>query len=168
MVGGMVGRRKKRLRPTHLLRGITERVVRPIEIYNWAIGQSGNAATEVEQRTVVSRLYYGLHHEACCRYYRKNPAAAALNRSNRHAGLAVSFNSASDGTSKNIGNLLKDLRDLRVQADYVLSPPTYYRGKRINWGSLVTMAVMHGEQLLEELEQYSPGEAGDGCRCLIQ
>ncbi len=122
MVGGLVGRRKTRLRPTNLLLHPPERVVRPIEYYNWAVGLAGNAATEAEQRTVVSRLYYGLHHEACCRYYRVNPAAA-LKRRNRHACLAITFNSASDATSKNIANLLKDLRDLRAQADYELVPP---------------------------------------------
>ena len=142
--------------------------MRPIEYYNWAVGLAGNAATEAEQRTVVSRLYYGLHHEACCRYYRVNPAAAPLKRRNRHACLAITFNSASDATSKNIANLLKDLRDLRAQADYELSPQTYYRGIRMSWQTLVGIAMVHGEQLLEELEQYSPGDAGDGCPCLVQ
>ena len=142
--------------------------MRPIELYNWAIALAQNAATEAEQRSVVSRLYYGLHHEACCRYYRKNPAASPLRKRNRHAELSITFNSASDATAKSIGNLLKDLRDLRAQADYDLSPQTYYRGNRMNWQSLVTIAVVFGEQLLEELEQYSPGEAGEGCPCLVR
>lgn len=141
--------------------------MRPIEFYIWATAQAGQAITEAEQRTVVSRLYYGLHHEACCRYFRRNPTAPPLGKGNRHAGLSITFNASSDATSKNIANLLKDLRDIRVQADYELSTQLNYRGNRINWESLVKIAMVYGQDLMEELENYSPGEASDGCPCLV-
>ena len=36
----------------------------------------------------------------------------------------------------------------------------------INDNELLAVAVKTGELLLKALEQYSPGEAADGCQCV--
>ena len=36
----------------------------------------------------------------------------------------------------------------------------------INDNDLLAVAVKKGELLLKALEQYSPGEASDGCQCV--
>ena len=142
--------------------------MKPIEFYNWAVGMAGNVATEAERRTVVNRLYYGLHHEACCRYFRAHPTATPLDKWNRYAGLSITFNSATDPVSMAIGNLLNDLRQLRSQADYELSNPMRFRGIPITSQALLNVALRYGQDLLEELEAYSPGDAIDGCSCLVR
>ncbi len=39
----------------------------PLEFYELGLALSRSAAAPAEHRTVIGRLYYGLHHEACCR-----------------------------------------------------------------------------------------------------
>ena len=64
-----------------------------------------------------------------------------------------------------VGNLLDQLRRLRTTADYDLAGMTFNR-VAINDNELLAVAVKTGELLLKALEQYSPGEAADGCQCV--
>lgn len=52
--------------------------MRPLEFYRLAVAIAPSAVSEPVQRTVIGRLYYGLHHEARCRFYRENPNADPL------------------------------------------------------------------------------------------
>ena len=46
--------------------------MRPIELYNLGVVAARTADTEAKRRSAVGRIYYGLHHEACCRFFRIN------------------------------------------------------------------------------------------------
>ena len=64
-----------------------------------------------------------------------------------------------------IGDLLDQLRRLRTTADYDLASMAFNR-KPISGTDLLATAVKTGELLIRALEQYSPGEAEDGCQCV--
>lgn len=113
---------------------------------------------------VVGRVYYGLHHEACCRLFRENPGSAPLPRQNRHFALCQRYNTLTDPAAKRAGNLLNDLRQLRVQADYELGQMRY-RGRALTSEQCLNTAVRLGQELLRQLDIFSPGEAADGCDC---
>ena len=138
--------------------------MKPIEFYQLGTTAASNATSEAEQRMAVGRIYYGLHHEACCRFFRQNPNALSLSRSSRHTELCRRFNTLTDTTPKTVGNLLNDLRELRTQADYELTK-IQFRQQPMTIQQLVRTTVTLGKQLLQELEQYSPGQAQDGCNC---
>ena len=140
--------------------------MRPLEFYRLGISLSQTAESESLQRTVVGRLYYGLHHEACCRYFRTNPSTEPpLNRNRRHVDLRDRYNRDGDPKSKDVGNLLNDLMALHSEADYQLVLPLRFRNR--SWGAkqVLDLAVNTARQLLDALEEYSPGEAEDGCEC---
>ncbi len=141
--------------------------MKPIEFYQLGVAQAPNASSEAMRRMIVGRIYYGLHHEACCRYFRENPGSIPLPRQQRHVGLHQRYNTLTDATAKSVGNLLNDLRRLRVQADYELGQMTY-RGRALSATQCLNIALMRGQQLLKQLERYSPGEATDGCHCPTQ
>ena len=113
---------------------------------------------------VVGRVYYGLHHDACCRYFRENPNSDPLPRRRRHIELCDRFNTSTDSTAKGVGNLLNNLRELRTQADYELGQ-LEYKGRILSAIQLLSTALRVGHNLLQQLERYSPGEARDGCNC---
>ena len=138
--------------------------MKPIDFYNWATQAAPGASSEAELRTVVGRLYYGLHHEACCRYFRVHPNASALERRRRHADLRNKFNTAPDPVYKKIGNLLGDLIELRVLADYEMGQLNF-RGAVLTPDILLWFAQIYANDLLEALQEFSPGEAGNGCNC---
>ena len=46
-----------------------------------------------------------------------------------------------------------------------LAPPLRYRGRSYSAERLMSRAVSLAEELLHALEDYSPGEAPDGCDC---
>lgn len=141
--------------------------MKPLEFYRLGIAAAG-ATSEPEQRTAVSRLYYGLHHEACCRLFRKHPDLGPLNRGRRHTELRDRFNLDSSPHSKTVGNLLNDLRQLRGEADYELVLPLTFKNRSMDATQLLNIAVYSANQLLEALNLYSPGEVEDGCRCPIR
>ena len=149
-----------------LLRGNSGRTVKPIDIYALGVAEASNAPSEARQRMVVGRVYYGLHHEACCRYFRENPTSTPLPLRQRHTELCRRFNTLTDSTAKRVGNLLNDLRRLRAQADYELGQLTY-RGQILNATQFSGTALRLGQELLRQLDLYSPGEAQDGCDCHI-
>ena len=138
--------------------------MKPIDFYYLGVTDAPNASSEARQRMVVGRVYYGLHHEACCRYFRENPASVPLPRQQRHIELCRRFNTLADSNAKRVGNLLNDLRRLRAQADYELGQ-LEYRGQVVNAAQFLHTALMLGQELLQQLERYSPGEAEDGCSC---
>ena len=138
--------------------------MKPLEFYRLALGIGPHARSEQVRRTVVGRLYYGLHHEACCRYYRVNPGASPLRRKSRHACLAERFNQSKDAKSVKVALLLRRLVRFRVLADYELGQ-MYLDKKPLNAERLMNEATEVAKRLLVALDDYSPGEAQDGCNC---
>ena len=142
--------------------------MKPIDMYKLGTLLARAAKTEVYHRTTVNRLYYGLHHEACCRFFRENPHEPLLGRLDRHKELTRKYkNLPKDSRTELtnlIGNLLNDLRWLRAQADYNLGQTTLY-GRTLTSEELLRTTFTKSERLLQKLEEYSPGEAPDGCRC---
>lgn len=139
--------------------------MRPLEFYGLGLAAAHVATSEPQQRTVVNRLYYGLHHEACCRYFRQHPGSPAIRRHRRHTDLQARFNGSTNPISKTVGNLLNDLRRLRTEADYNLVPPFSFGSRLFNAQQLLDLALESARRLLDVLETYSPGEAEDGCHC---
>ena len=137
-----------------------------MEFYHLAVAIAPSAVSEPFQRTVVGRLYYGLHHEACCRYYRVNSSASPLTRRSRHASLYMRFNQQTDATSKKIGNLLARLSHLRTLADYDIGQ-MFINGRQVTAAQVLSSATNVAAQLLQALDSYSPGEALDGCVCKV-
>lgn len=139
--------------------------MRPLDFYRVGLQMVGDAETEAQQRTVVNRVYYGLHHEACCRYFRREVAAQPLNRNRRHTNLRNNFNQSIDPSSGSIAQLLGELMRLRSLADYELSPPYRIGRQTFTPERLMRRALDVSERLLSALEKYSPGEAVDGSGC---
>jgi hypothetical protein len=140
--------------------------MKPLEFYRLAVAMAPSAVSEPVQRTVVGRLYYGLHHEACCRFYRENQTAVPLERRNRHASLLRFFNRPTDAKSAKVANLLEQLRQFRTLADYDLNQ-MYFNKRPVTAAQVLSSATHVAAQLLAALESYSPGEAADGCVCRV-
>ena len=141
--------------------------MRPLDFYRAGVALAAAASTESLRRTAVGRLYYGLHHEACCRYFRENPGARPLDRSRRHVQLADRYKNSLEPIAKEVGKFLSDLIWLRSEADYELVPPLRFRNRSIDSQELMDVALDTSQQLLAALEIYSPGAAPDGCRCPV-
>ena len=141
--------------------------MRPLDFYRLGVASAPGATTESLQRTVVNRLYYGLHHEACCRYFRENPGARPLDRNRRHVELKNRYRNSYGQTAKRVGALLNRMIKLRSEADYELVPPLRFRNHSIDSQELMEIALDTSQQLLAALERYSPGAAPDGCRCPV-
>ena len=141
--------------------------MRPLDFYRAGVALAAGASTESLRRTAVGRLYYGLHHEACCRYFRKNPGAPPLDRNRRHAQLADRYRNSPEPAAQQIGLRLSDMAQLRREADYELVPPLRFRNQSVNDEQLMELALDISRQLLAALERYSPGAAPDGCRCPV-
>ena len=140
--------------------------MKPIEFYNLGVAAASGVASEAERRTVVSRIYYGLHHEACCRFFRVNGPPYLQRKGSRHSALVTKYRNPQNSTAAmRVGNLLDQLRLLRTTADYDLAGMTFEK-MPINGNKLLAVAVKKGELLLKALERYSPGEAADGCQCV--
>ena len=139
--------------------------MRPLDFYRLGIALAESAAAESVHRAVVSRLYYGLHHEACCRYFRENPGARPLSVNGRHTQLRDRYLESDHRDGKAVGKLLRRMIQLRVEADYQLAPPLRYKGMTIDSAELMRLALDVSRQLLAALDRYSPGDAPDGCRC---
>lgn len=141
--------------------------MKPLEIYRLGVTEAPNASSEAQQRMLVGRVYYGLHHEACCRFFRDESASAPLTRTSRHIDLCTRYNALTDSRAKRVGQLLNDLRVLRSQADYELGQISY-RGRTLTGASCLDTALRLGRELLRHLDSYFPGEASDGCNCPTQ
>ena len=141
--------------------------MRPLDFYRAGVALAAGASTESLRRTVVNRLYYGLHHEAYCRYFRENPGAPPLDRNRRHAQLADRYRTSPEPAARDIWEHLSDMAQLRREADYELAPPLRFENQSISDEQLMELALDISSQLLAALERYSPGAAPDGCRCPV-
>ncbi len=139
--------------------------MRPLDFYRLGLQIASSASSEAQYRTAINRIYYGLHHESCCRYFRTEMSPAPLNINRRHTELRDRFNSLNAPAPIKVGQRLNDLRMMRSEADYQLAPPLRYRGRSYSAERLMSRAVSLAEELLQALEDYSPGEAPDGCDC---
>ena len=141
--------------------------MKPLDFYCLGIELSEDAHTEARQRTVVNRLYYGLHHEACCRLFREHPSPPSqpLNRNRRHTDLSYRFRELNESHSTEVAQLLVTLSRLRSESDYQLTPPLRHRNRSYQPVQVMELAIGFARQLLEALDGYSEGEAPDGCNC---
>ena len=139
--------------------------MKPLDFYRLGLLMADSASTEAEHRNVVSRLYYGLHHEACCRYFRENPYAPVLGRGSRHTQLIRRFESIGNAVAVDVSRLLDRLFVMRNIADYELGSSLSYRNLPVDSRTLMGLAIIVARDLLDALERYSPGEAPDGCDC---
>lgn len=139
--------------------------MKPLDIYRLGLRLAGSASTEAEYRSAISRLYYGLHHEACCRYFRENPFAPPLSRGSRHARLIERYQAVDHAIAREASRLLERLATMRNIADYELAGSVSFRGLRVNSRTLMGIAMVVAQELLAYLDSYSPGEAPDGCDC---
>ena len=139
--------------------------MKPLDFYRLGVQIASTASSEAQYRTAISRIYYGLHHEACCRYFRRELSPSPLNKNRRHTELRDRFNRLGESAPTTIGLRLSDLIIMRNEADYQLVPPLRYKRKSYSAEQLMQIAVDVGEELLDALERYSPGEAPDGCDC---
>ena len=138
--------------------------MKPIDFYNLGVLLASQASTEAERRNVVGRLYYGLHHETCCRFFRENPYEPYLPRLRRHTELYQRLNNPNDARAHRVAQHLNRLRILRTIADYELGTLSY-RNRPLTSNQFMALALQSGQRLLQALEAYSPGEAPDGCNC---
>lgn len=142
--------------------------MKPLDFYQLGIELAEAANTEAGHRTVVNRLYYGLHHEACCRFFRVNPSAAPLQRRSRHTSLRRMFNNPMDPVAANVARLIRSLEIFRAECDYRLSQNIVFGNSEYQPRQAMEVAVRTAQELLDALEQYSPGAAEDGCDCPVQ
>ena len=141
--------------------------MRPLDFYELGLEIANSAKTEAQQRTAINRVYYGLHHEACCRHFRTEGGQQPLNQNRCHTDLRNRLNDSLDPKAGEVGQLLGGLMRLRGEADYQLQPPLRYQNRPFTPEQLMLRALYLGEDLLDALEGYSPGEAADGCRCPV-
>ena len=141
--------------------------MRPLEFYQLGLNLASNANTEAEFRNAIGRVYYGLHHEACRRYFRQQPAAPSLERGSRHNLLIERFHDPTDTTINEISNLLRQLSRMRNLADYELRNTVLLNRRSLDSNQLMRLALLVADELLQALETYSPGEASEDSECRI-
>ena len=141
--------------------------MRPLDFYYLGVQLAASAVTEAECRNAIGRLYYGLHHEACCRYFRDYPAAPPLGRGSRHTLLTKRYGALNSRNARRVQSLLAQLAHLRNIADYDLVSPVRYQQSMRSPAELAGIAVSVAADLLAALEAFSPGAAADGCVCLV-
>ena len=139
--------------------------MRPLDFYELGRELAGSAATEAECRNVIGRLYYGLHHEACCRYFREYPGALPLGRGSRHSQLIQRYRSLHSSEARQVRRLLRQLSNMRNISDYELAEVIQYERRARTASELMRIAMTVAEALLAELESFSTGPAPEGCSC---
>ncbi len=132
--------------------------MRPLDIYDLSVWLSEQATTEAGKRAAVSRLYYGLHLEACCRYFRENPNALPLSRNRRHAALPDLFRSSLP-QYEHIADGLAALSAMRAECDYRVAGPLQHERMIVTIDELLAEALSTAAALLADLDAYSPGES---------
>lgn len=133
--------------------------MRPLDIYDLGVWLAQHATTGAGKRAAVSRLYYGLYHEACCRYFRENPDAPPLPRNRRHAALRTLFSRLPVGAQQSVASRLEALGSMRGECDYRLDELLQYAGRLITLDQMLSRALATATALLTDLDAYSPGEA---------
>ena len=139
--------------------------MKPLDFYRFGTQMAETATAEVECRTTIGRMYYGLHHEACCRYFRENSAATPLGRGSRHSQLPTKFSTSGTNTSNRIARLLRQLSIMRNISDYELGNSVGYNNLQVSACQLMKMASIVALELHQTLDEHSPGEASDDCEC---
>ena len=139
--------------------------MKPLDFYRFGTQMAETATDEVECRTTIGRMYYGLHHEACCRYFRENPDAVPLGRGSRHSQLLTRFSTSGANSSSRIARLLRQLSIMRNISDYELGNSVRYNNLQVSACQLMKMASIVALELHQTLDEYSPGEAEEGCEC---
>ena len=135
--------------------------MRPLDFHDMGVRLAGSE-NEAEQRTAVSRLYYGLHHEAACRYFRENPDALPIPRNRRHAALRERFEGLDAPAGKDLRDLLDALSEMRGECDYRIGSPLRYDGGTMTLAQLLGLALDAAARLRATLDAYPPGESADG------
>ena len=139
--------------------------MRPLDIYDLGVWLAQRATTEAGKRAAVSRLYYGLYHEACCRYFRENPDAPPLPRNRRHAALRTLFSRTPVGAQQDVASRLEALGSMRGECDYRLGELLRHAGRPITVDQMLSRAMAIATALFSDLDAYSPGEStGDEAR----
>ena len=139
--------------------------MKPLEFYYLALELARDATTEARQRTIVGRLYYGLHHEACCRLFREYPQTRPLRRNGRHTDLLDRYTRLRTDSALDVARLLRRLSAMRNEADYQLEHLLRFNDRSYSADELMGLALAVSRRLLAALESFSPGEAPDGCAC---
>ena len=139
--------------------------MKPLDFYYLGLELARGATTEARQRAAVGRLYYGLHHEACCRLYRERPFTQPLRRIGRHSDLCNLYDGLGTDVASDVARFLRRLAIMRTEVDYQLSPPLMIAGRRYEVEDMMREALNVAQDLLAALEAFSPGEAPDGCDC---
>lgn len=139
--------------------------MRPSLLYRLGMRLAVDAREEALQRTVINRVYYGLHHEMCCRYFRQFPLERPLGQRRRHTELTERLNDPTNPVSAELANLLHELLELRTEADYQLVPPMRFRRRSYHAEQMMELAMSRGERLWEKMEAQFPGEASEDCEC---
>ena len=142
--------------------------MRPLDIYHLGVELSSSASSDAERRNVIGRLYYGIHHEACCRYFRARPNAPPLGQGSRHSALIDRYNQLGYRRTGYISRHLRRLSQLRRIADYELSDTAIYDKQSRTMAELMAIAINEANNVLTALEAFSPGAALDGCICRIR
>ncbi len=141
--------------------------MRPLEFYQLGLSLASTANTEAEFRNAIGRVYYGLHHEACRRYFRQQPTAPSLERGSRHNLLIERFHDPTDATINEISNLLRQLSRMRNLADYELRKIILLNRRSLDSNQLMRLALLVADELFQALETYSPGEASEDSECRV-
>ena len=133
--------------------------MRPLDVYDLGVRLAGQAGTEAEKRAAVGRLYYGLHLEACCRYFRENPDAAPIQRNRRHVALPDLFDSGPGQVHRGIADRLRRLASMRAECDYRIDGPLRYEGTTTTIDAMLARTQLVAAALLADLDAYSLGES---------
>ena len=136
--------------------------MRPLNFYDLGLRLAEEGRTEAERRTGVSRLYYGLHHEAACRYFRVNPDAPPIPRNRRHAALREVFRALGTPLGADIASRLRRLAWLRGECDYRVGAPLRYAGSEATLSTVVAEALETAAACLAALDAYSPASPPTG------
>jgi len=139
--------------------------MRPLDLYDFGVQMAASNASEAQQRNAINRIYYGLHHEACCRYFRTEQSARPLNRNKRHTDLRDRFNRPEHPAAGRIAQFLGSLMMLRSEADYQLNIPLRYRNRNYSPTEMMHESIFLGQDLKRALDVYSPGDATERCEC---
>ena len=136
--------------------------MRPLDFYDLGVRLAESGQTDAERRTAVSRVYYGLLHEAACRYFRENPDAAPIPRNRRHAAVRERLGDSVAPAGAEVAKFLRNLAWMRGECDYQIGAELRFERGTMALGSMVAQALATAADCLAALDAYSPGESADG------
>ena len=136
--------------------------MRPLDFYDLGVRLAEEGRTEAERRTAVSRVYYGLLHEAACRYFRENPDASPIPRNRRHSAVRERLGDVGAPAGMEVAKFLRNLAWMRGECDYQIGAELRYERGTMAIGTMVEQALTTAADCLAALDAYSPGESADG------